>query len=555
MSEQQRIFATVALCLGILLVWQFVFVKPEADKSAQETAGKPATAARPTSPEAAASSPAAVPTNAEAPTAAAPSLPAVPESRRAFSTPLFAGEVSNVPASLTALTLNDYKETAEGGAPKGPVSLVTDDKGGAPRQALVTFDLGKIAAPALAWSGGGNELVLAGTSGEGVRTEVQIKPRPDAYALDYTLKVTNGAAEPVPVSAGVTLMLKPTVKQKSGFLAPPADMMNGLCAHGGTVERRLAQKLAEDGPWSAEGPADWVGIDRQYFVVAAVPHDGLTARCSMSGSEVLTADGKDKDHDLQVAYGFAPEAVAPGATWERSLSVYLGPKRHDSLVKVAARLEDTIDYVIWGIPLGFLARPMVFLLNIFHGWTTSWGVAIMMLTLLVKALLFPVTFKSSLSMRKMQVLKPELDRIKKQFENDKQRQQLEQMKLFKDKGVNPLGGCLPMLLQMPVWLALYRTLWSAVDLYQQPFMWIQDLTAKEPFPFMAIALGALTYLQQKLTPTTMDSQQAKMMLYMMPAMMVVFMIALPSGLVLYILFNAILTIFQQLAINRTKVTL
>tara|TARA_Y100001960_G_scaffold209776_1_gene219041 strand:- start:141 stop:545 length:405 start_codon:yes stop_codon:yes gene_type:complete len=132
---------------------------------------------------------------------------------------------------------------------------------------------------------------------------------------------------------------------------------------------------------------------------------------------------------------------------------------------------------------------------------------------------------------------------------------VEEMKLFKEKNVNPLGGCLPMLLQMPVWFALYRSLWSAVDIYQQSFAWIPDLTAKEPFPFMAIAIGGLTVLQQKLTPTSVDNAQARMMMIIMPIMLMVFMIALPSGLVLYILVNSVLTLFQQLIINNMKITI
>ncbi|MBC7793061.1 MAG: membrane protein insertase YidC, partial [Clostridia bacterium] len=129
----------------------------------------------------------------------------------------------------------------------------------------------------------------------------------------------------------------------------------------------------------------------------------------------------------------------------------------------------------------------------------------------------------------------------------------EQMKLFREKGVNPIGGCLPMLAQMPVWFALYRMLWSSVDLYHQPFLWIRDLTHAEVFPIMAILVGGLTFVQQKTTPTQMDSQQMKMMMYVMPVMFSVFLIALPSGLVLYILVNSILTIVQQLAINRRTI--
>ena len=556
MSEQQRIFATVAACIGILLVWQFLYVKPEVERRPKQAVTAPAkdlgnnnTAAGTVAP-----TPSVAPATAEAPPPVAATPEVVPEVKREIDTPLFTGELSNHGASLTRLELKGYDEKSEGQGPKKPVSLVTAEKNGGNHQAWLDLSLNHKPAPALVWDSTKSEPTLVARTPDGAAVQVTIAPRPEAYALDYTVLVTNATSGPLPIDGKVTLSLKPVAKQKSSFFAPPADMMNGLCAREAKVERKVADKLVKDGAFTHEGPVDWAGIDRQYFVVALMPQELEPATCTMASEEIKAADGT-VDHALHVDYGFAPASLAPGQTLRRTYSIYVGPKRTDRLTAVSPTLGDVIDYVIWGIPLGFLARPMVFLMNTFHAWTTSWGIAIMMLTLIVKLLLFPVTYKSSLSMRKMQLLKPELDKIKKQFDGDKERQQLEQMKLFKDKGVNPLGGCIPMLLQMPVWLALYRTLWSAVDLYQQPFLWIPDLTAKEPFPFMAIALGALTFLQQKLQPTTMDSQQAKMMLYMMPAMMLLFMIALPSGLVLYILFNSVLTIFQQLAINRTKVTL
>jgi YidC/Oxa1 family membrane protein insertase len=552
MSEQQRIFATVALCLGVLIVWQFLVVKPEAEKKPKAPLAAKATADNNSAaPATAAGAPPAA-ADARPPVQATPEL--VPEEKRPLETALFSAELSNLGAALTKLELKGYDEKSESQGPKKPVSLVTAERAGGPRQAWLDVTLDGKPAPALVWDATAKEPTLVGRTADGNTVEVKITPRTDVYALDYTLSVANGTTAALPIAARVTLSLKPLVKQKSSFFAPPADMMNGLCAAGGKVERKVADKLMKDGAYTHEGPADWAGIDRQYFVVALMPKAFEAATCRMSSEEMKHADG-EVDHVLHVDYGFVGESLAAGQVWTRTYTLYVGPKRTDRLQAAAPVLADVIDYVIWGIPLGFLARPMVFLMNTFHGWTLSWGVAIMMLTLIVKLLLFPVTYKSSLSMRKMQLLKPQLDKLKKQFDGNKERQQLEQMKLFKEKGVNPLGGCIPMLLQMPVWLALYRTLWSAVDLYQQSFLWIPDLTAKEPFPFMAIALGGLTFLQQKLQPTTMDSQQAKMMLYMMPAMMLVFMIALPSGLVLYILFNSVLTIFQQLAINRAKVTL
>ena len=159
------------------------------------------------------------------------------------------------------------------------------------------------------------------------------------------------------------------------------------------------------------------------------------------------------------------EGVASGLSVRKSFSLYLGPKREDKLTEIDPHLAEAIEYNIMGIPLAFIARPMVWAMNVFHGWFGSWGLAIILLTFAVKTILFPVTYKSVVSMRKMQLLKPELDKIKARFPDDREKQQMEQIRIFKEKGVNPLGGCLPMLLQMPVWFALYRALWTAVDLY------------------------------------------------------------------------------------------
>ena len=193
---------------------------------------------------------------------------------------------------------------------------------------------------------------------------------------------------------------------------------------------------------------------------------------------------------------------------------------------------------------------MVFLLNHFFALTHSWGAAIALLTLVVKALLFPVTYKSIISMRRMQAIKPELDKLRQTWAHDPERQNQEQLKMLRAHNANPLGGCLPAVLQMPVWLALYNMLRSAVDLYQQPFLWLKDLTLPEPFPFLALTIGALTLIQQKMTPVATEGAQAKIIMYALPVLFTFFMFALPSGLVVYILVNSVLTIAQQLAINR-----
>jgi YidC/Oxa1 family membrane protein insertase len=534
MSEQQRVFLAVVACMAIFLGWQVFVVKPSPERPKPAASGQAARSA--TAPES------AKPGSAEV---LAPSVPLlggaspVAHAERTFRTKQLEGAWRNGDAALTRLNLLQYNERASGDTPAGPVSLVPPGQEG---QARIEWDLGGAPVPTLDFAGPDSTTWL-GEGPHGLRLEVEAKPRADSYGVDYVLRAVNRGAAPLPAGATVAMSLTPLGKQEKSFLAPPADQLHALCSVGGALERK-EMKNVEKGPWTSGPGAAWAALDRQYFVAALVPNEGSLGVCTVRSTQ-------DR---LTVRFSFPTDTVAAGGRWEKHFSLYLGPKRDDRLAAVSPALTDVIDYNIWHIPLGFLARPMVAFLNMLHGWTGSWGVSIMLLTLVVKTLLFPVLYKSTLSMRKMQLLKPELDRIKQQHENDRERQQLEQLKLFREKGVNPLGGCLPMLMQMPVWFALYRTLWSAVDLYQQPFLWLPDLTAKEPFPVLALTLGLLTVIQQKLTPMATDSEQAKMMTYIMPVMLTVFMVALPSGLVLYILVNTVLTILQQLAINRRAVT-
>ena len=545
MDEQKRIFVAVALCLGVIFAWQYFVPQPGPKPGVKSNAPSAPSSEGGGASVLAVSSPSAAPSGVGAPAAAfgataAPAALAVSTASRAFSTPLLSGALGN-DGALSRLDLATYQEAPKPGAPLQHVSLATAPIAGVKRQALVSLSVDGVSTP-LAFvgaEGGAGPLELSGSDTRGVRTSLVVRPRQDAYALDYELSVRNDSSVAVKAGATIYMASAPHEEASGGnFMTPPADLVHGVCAKSGSVERWLA-KDAEKEPRAVAG-ADWAGLDRQYFVVALMPEADRSGTCRVSGQ------GKE----VLVDYVFDGGELAPGATWKKKVVLYVGPKRDSELKKVAANLSEVIDYNIWGIPLGFLARPMVAVLNFFHDWTTSWGLAIILLTLLVKLLLFPVTYKSAVSMRRMQLVKPELDALKVKFGNDRERMQMEQMKLFREKGVNPLGGCLPMLLQMPVWFALYRTLWTAVDLYQQKFLWLENLTAKESFPFLAIAFGALTVVQQRVTPMSTDSQQAKIMMYVMPLMFTVFMISLPSGLVLYIVVNSILTIVQQLVINK-----
>jgi YidC/Oxa1 family membrane protein insertase len=181
----------------------------------------------------------------------------------------------------------------------------------------------------------------------------------------------------------------------------------------------------------------------------------------------------------------------------------------------------------------------------FYGFVHNWGVAIILLTVLVKTLLYPLTVKSMQSMQEMRKLQPEVEKLKAKFGDDKEKMNQAVMQLYQQHKVNPLGGCLPLLLQMPLWLALYATLQTSVELYRQPFLWIHDLTAMDPLYVLPLAMGISSFAMQKLSPQPADNAQAKMLLYFMPVFFTFIMLKLPAGLTLYILVNNLLSIAQQ----------
>ena len=236
----------------------------------------------------------------------------------------------------------------------------------------------------------------------------------------------------------------------------------------------------------------------------------------------------------------------------------MGPKRFNLLDEIKSGLDpekgpkagltEAVDYGWFAV----ICHPMLWLLKAFYKIFGNWGVAIIFLTIIVKILLLPLNQKSMKSMKDMAKLKPLIDDLKKKYPDDKQKLNQEMMGLYKSHKINPMGGCFPMLLQMPIWIALYRMLYSAVELYQTPFIpgWVDDLSLRDPYFVMPVVLGATMFLQQKISPTSADSQQAKMMLYAMPIMFTFIMLYLPSGLVLYIFVNSLLTIGHQLFYNR-----
>jgi YidC/Oxa1 family membrane protein insertase len=227
-------------------------------------------------------------------------------------------------------------------------------------------------------------------------------------------------------------------------------------------------------------------------------------------------------------------------------TAYFGPKQSEFLVASGHQFDKAIDY-------GFfhpLAKPLMVVLKFFYGFIGNYGFAVILLTICIKLIFWPLTQKSYKSMKGMQKLQPEMKKMREKYGNDKQKLNQEMMAFYKENKVNPLGGCLPMVIQIPVFFALYRVLLGSIELRHAPFMlWITDLSARDPYYVTPLIMGVTMFIQQKMQPTNMDPTQAKIML-MMPVVFTFMFLNFPSGLVLYWLTNNLLTILQQYLIRR-----
>jgi len=325
-------------------------------------------------------------------------------------------------------------------------------------------------------------------------------------------------------------------KEKS-FLDFRPDEIEAICRLEGDTERELYSAMEEIQTF--DGVLKWGGINTRYFMWSVVP-EKAAERCVMEKSKGL----------LTTRLTWDDFSIAPGATHTYKQQLFAGVKDLDVLSAVGSDLSESVDYGI----LTILAKPMRWMLNLFHSWVGNWGLAIILLTLLIKLATWPFTEKSYANAERMKEIQPKLDELRSKYENDQQRLAEETMKLFKENSFNPLGGCFPMILQMPILYGLYVMIINSVELYHAEFfLWYTDLSARDPYFVLPIMMGALMFAQQQfMTPTSTNPQQAQTqaMMKFMPIMFTAFMLFLPSGLVLYYSLNLVLGILQQYLIRR-----
>lgn len=291
-----------------------------------------------------------------------------------------------------------------------------------------------------------------------------------------------------------------------------------------------------DGAFKEKIEGGWAAFLQHYFLGAWVP----------AKDAVHTYNTRKAGDSYIVGYYDDALVVAAGTNGETFTRLYLGPKDQDQLAQIAENLDLTIDYG-W---LWWVAQPLFWLLTFIHSLLGNWGWAIIFLTIIVKAAFFPLSAKSYRSMANMRRVAPKLTALREQYGDDRQKLSQEMMGLYKKEKINPLGGCLPILVQMPVFIALYWVLMESVELRQAPFMlWIEDLSLKDPYFILPLIMGASMFVQMQLNPTPPDPMQAKVM-KIMPVIFTVFFLFFPSGLVLYWVVNNLLSITQQYLITK-----
>ncbi|MDU9392812.1 membrane protein insertase YidC [Pseudomonas sp. zfem002] len=301
--------------------------------------------------------------------------------------------------------------------------------------------------------------------------------------------------------------------------------------------KKVSMKDMDKGQVNETVSGGWVAWLQHYFVTAWIPEK--------SGNNQVTTL-KDAQGNYVIRFIGPATNVAAGAQGEISSTLYAGPKIQSHLKELSPGLELTVDYgFLW-----FIAQPIFWLLQHIHNLLGNWGWSIIVLTMLIKGLFFPLSAASYKSMARMRAVAPRLAQLKEQFGDDRQKMSQAMMELYKKEKINPLGGCLPILVQMPVFLSLYWVLLESVEMRQAPWMfWITDLSIKDPFFILPIIMGATMFIQQQLNPTPPDPMQAKVM-KLMPIIFTFFFLWFPAGLVLYWVVNNCLSIAQQWYITR-----
>jgi YidC/Oxa1 family membrane protein insertase len=533
-TDNRRLLVATVASISVVIFWQMLFTPKKGEPGAKPKAVPTESAGAPTVPEPVPAAGAAAPAVLVAPDA--------PEERVTLQGKEFDAVISSHGGLLASLTLKGEKFVEDKKGKTVAIDLIRAPKEISRALAVVptpenggngdVWTDSAALAPMRVVSKDASSVSLEGRAGAlTIRKTYRLTGKPHEIALDLELDGASG-------KGGAALLFGGQLPEgaKTGGLtsAPSMDSFKPVCRGGDKTER---YDVTGDKPGhKIPGAVAFAGLDMHYFVAAVMPE--------VVGGECEFVRGSRPQSGL-VALTFPLEAGAS----KRSFTFYAGPKDLDSLRAYKRGLDTSIDYGAVANLFAVFARGLLYVMRWLESFTHNWGVAIILLTVLVKLVLFPLTYKSTQSMNAMKALQPEIEKLKEKFKGDREKLNVATMQLYQKHKVNPLGGCLPMLLQMPVWFALYAALQTSVELYREPFLWMKDLTVHDPYFILPVILGISSFAMQKLSPQPADNAQAKMMLYFLPLFFSFIMIWVPGGLTLYIVVNNLLTIAQTRAIQ------
>ena len=386
------------------------------------------------------------------------------------------------------------------------------------------------------------------------KLETIFSPGKDGYSFDVTLNYTNNSPVGQELNAGFMFRENITPPEKSGGIIPSAGMKRDTILSETSSGKDMidikeyCEEYATEKKPAVSGNSEsisYLGFDSHYFLKIFQPSSD---KFDFEANRVNDRSGDGCP--LLIVASQAQGVVPPGETVTLNYRTYFGPKKLEALAAFDTKLETAIDLGWFEV----VARPLLLAVKGVYGYFGNYGIAIILITILLKILFFPLTKAAAVSMKKMQKLQPQMQSLREKYKEDPRKQQQELMKFMKTNKVNPAKGCIPILPQVPVFIAFYNVLSHAIELRHAPFLgWITDLSAADPFYVTPVLLGIGMFAQQKLTPNAgMDKNQQRMMM-MMPVIFTVMFFSLPAGLVLYMIVNTIVSIAQQQWLNRRLV--
>jgi len=551
--EQVRLLLAIGLSFLVLFIWSMFFIdQPQVKEQQNAQQQEPLEAEIKSQGEVASDTAIAEKTKVDEKEAADPKGSESNPSREiSVKTPFYTVRLSAEGASFTSFILNEYRESVEKNSPKkqlispqfsdGDV-FTSLQQNSVPGLREATFSISS-AEDELSIVDSSQPVEFTWVASDGTIFTKTYTFNPDSYLIDLKMSIQNRSEKPL--RDQLVLSIRKQLEENSGYgFTGPAALIDGKLV-------QVKKKKIEDKN-IYEGKLHWISVEDRYFLSSIITESEIDAKMKLSETETSVANSL-----VNPAF-----EILPGEKKSFQFFVFMGPKNMELLDSIGFDLGKALNFGFFN----FIAKPCLWFMNKIHSVIPNYGIAIIILTLFTKILLWPLGNKSYKSMSEMKKLQPLMTEIREKYKDNKQKMNQELMGLYRTYKVNPMGGCLPMILQIPVFFALYRMLYQAIELRHAPFfLWINDLSAPDrlfdfgfsiPFmeppygiPVLTIIMGGTMLLQQKMSPPPGDPTQAKMMM-LMPIVFTFIFINFSSGLVLYWLVNNLLSISQQYYVQK-----